>query len=199
MRTMLALALGGSLLASAGVAQAAIFEESFDDYGTGTILNAGSSQLGSRWAISDGTIDYLAPASSYGDLCLSGTSCIDLDGSTGDAGVLATTQQFGPGTYKLSFDLWGSQRGDTNTVRVRLGDVLVAELALGSAEALGSYVFSNIVVTTTGALSFENLGGDNLGALVDNIAVTPLPAALPLLATALGAAGLLARSRRRSA
>ena len=198
MRTMLALALGGALSLAAGTTEAAIFEETFT-YGAGTILNVSGSQLGDRWTITDGSIDYLVPGSSFGGLCLSGSACIDLDGSSRNAGMLATTRTFGPGTYKVAFDLWGSQRGDTNAVVVRLGDAIVAELTVPSSQGLTAYAFGNIVVTTAGALSFANAGGDNLGALLDNIAVTPIPAALPLLATALAGAGLLSRARRRRA
>ena len=58
--------------------------------------------------------------------------------------------------------------------------------------------------TTNGAanyqISFKNNGGDNVGALLDNVNVStgvsevPVPAALPLMASALGIFGL---SRRR--
>src|SRR4051794_7100300 len=71
------------------------------------------------WTVTNGTVDIVA-SGSYGITC-SG-NCVDLDGSTGDAGVLTSNQTFGPGNFVLSFDLSGNQRGGaSDTVQVSYG------------------------------------------------------------------------------
>ncbi|TNF64544.1 MAG: VPLPA-CTERM sorting domain-containing protein [Rhodobacteraceae bacterium] len=52
-----------------------------------------------------------------------------------------------------------------------------------------------------GALTFQNAGGDNIGAILTSVKLTvvPLPAGLPLLLTALGGLGLMVRRKRKAA
>ena len=94
---------------------------------------------------------------------------MDLDGSTNNAGVLATANSFAAGTYTLNFLLGGSTRGDDNTVWVSLGD-FVREITLASNAGLTNQGFT-FTTRTAGNLSFENFGGDNLGLILDNITV----------------------------
>ena len=149
----------------------------------------------------DGTVDYLVSGSSFGGLCRGDAACIDLDGSSGNAGVFSTGSLVDPGTYLLSFTLYGSNRGSTDDVTVSLGDFL----STFTIPSDGLEEVTNALVTVGGGgslLSFSNAGGDNLGALLTRVtlhpegtAVIPLPAGLPLL---LGALAMLGIVRRRS-
>ena len=51
------------------------------------------------------------------------------------------------------------------------------------------------------ALSFQNGGGDTIGAVLTGMTLSavPLPAGLPLLLTALGGLGLIVRRKRKAA
>jgi hypothetical protein len=91
----------------------------FDDFnGETTGLNKANF---ANWDVTDGSVDlvsgvgFCAPAASG--------NCVDLDGSTGNAGVFSTKTTFNlpAGDYELSFVLGGSHRGGTDDVQVRLG------------------------------------------------------------------------------
>jgi hypothetical protein len=189
------------VLASAGAAGAVTaIDDDFSGYSSTTVLNAPDSLFGGAWATTDGTVDYLVSGSSFGDLCRGDTACIDLDGSTGDAGVFSTGSPVDPGTYLLSFKLYGSSRGSTDDVTVSLGDYLNTFTI--ASDGLEEVTDALVTVGAAGSLlSFSNAGGDNLGALLTSVrltsedtAVIPLPAGFPLL---LGALAVLGALRRR--
>ena len=74
-------------------------------------LNA--TNIGSFFTVTGGTVDIVGGAL-FGSLCVAPESgnCLDMDGSTGTAGQISSAMMsLAPGTYKLSFDLIGSQRG----------------------------------------------------------------------------------------
>jgi hypothetical protein len=95
-----------------------VLDDDFSSYGPTTVLNATDGVFGGVWETVDGTVDYLRTG--FSDLCRDGAPCVDLDGSTRNAGVFRTVQAFGEGSYRLSFRLFGSGRGDTNAVTVSL-------------------------------------------------------------------------------
>ncbi len=69
--------------AQAGV----LFQDNFDAEGT-----SGSSQLNynafDNWTVEDGTVDLIADPNQWGIDCVGGTGkCVDLDGSTRNAGT----------------------------------------------------------------------------------------------------------------
>jgi len=183
-----------------GVAQAAVvFSDNFDSYATTTELNAPDSLFGGNWVTTDGTVDYIAPAGSFSNLCRGTGGCVDLDGTSSNAGVFSTVTNFAPGTYSLGVTLFGSSRGDSNAVSITLGDwsVTLSDIASG-ADASTSFAFT----TTGGVLSFANAGGDNLGAVLSGVELST-DAAPPKVAEpgTLGLLGLglafLGLSRRR--
>ena len=191
-----ALTMAGALaLGTAGAAGASVvFSDTFN-YGSTTVLNAGSSVFGGNWTISNGTVDYLAQGSSFGSLCTTASHCVDLDGSTKKSGLFATAMTFGPGKYLVSFSMTGSGRGSTETGTVTLGSGSYS-YNLRSADTLQGL----FLATVTGApvsLAFQNAGGDNVGAILQSVSVSavPVPAAGVMLLAGLGALGALRRKR----
>ena len=159
-----------------------------------------------NWDVIDGTVDTVANGG-FGIQCAGNAgNCIDLDGSTFDAGIFITKESFLSGTYLLSFDLAGSFTAPgfpDEVVTVEFGDYQ----EIITVDFDDPYVtYTSIVNVTGGAgskLSFSNAGGDDAGAILDNVFVSPVvspvpvPAAVWLFATAL--LGLAGFGRRRKA
>jgi hypothetical protein len=198
-----------ALIVAAPAAQAVtVLDDDFSAYAGVTVLNAGDGLFGGVWETVDGTVDYLRLGSSFGNLCRGGVACIDLDGSSSNAGVFRTVQSFAPGEYKLSFEIFGSSRGDTNEVTVSLGGLNLVQ----PITSAGDWIVTEILATIGAGgskLSFSNFGGDNLGAILNSVklvkvenggggpAPIPLPAAAPLLLGGIGLIGLAGWRRRR--
>jgi hypothetical protein len=99
---------------------------------------------------------------------------IDLDGSTNQAGTLTSKLTFAPGSYQMSFDLGGSQRGVLDHVIVTLGDFSQV-FTRQSSDPL-TLVTLDFTTSVAGPLSFENVEPGNIGAILDNVTVTAVPA-----------------------
>lgn len=200
MRHTLAATLALSLLSATAAQAVPLFSDTFDSDAQG--LNVGLI----NWTVSDGTIDVVGGPGFF-DFYPGNGNYVDLDGSTGNAATITTNNVFNllAGTYTLSFQLGGSTRGDSNSVTVALGSIFSEVFTLASNAGL-----QNITRTITlgaasgaGALSFAHAGGDNLGLLLDDVALdfrrvqvdVPEPTSLGLLA--LG--GVLGAARRRRA
>ena len=186
------------LLSAAGAANAAtIFSDNFDTDVNG--LNTVSFVGG--WSVANGTVDTIGSPPPFFDLIPGNGHYIDLDGSTGDAGEFSKALLLTGGvTYTASFDLAGSHRGDRNIVDVAFGTTLNT-YTLASADPLGN---ASLVFTpgATGlySLSFANRGGDNVGALLDNVSVTaavPEPSTYALMLAGLVGMGAVARRRAK--
>ena len=65
-----------------------------------------------QFSISGGTVDIISAVNPYSITCASG-SCVDLDGSTRNAGIMTTdaVNLSGGVNYTFSFDISGNQRG----------------------------------------------------------------------------------------
>ncbi len=183
-----------------------VFSDNFDAEPLG--LNSVPSQ----WTVSNGTVDIIGPG--LFDLLPGNGNYIDLDGSTGNAGVLTSLPlTLNPGVNStLLFDLAGSQRGDTNTVRAGMDfnadsffDVFVdITLPSGAPFAQFSIPFTVAALTNNASIVFDHQGGDNLGLLLDDVILdaaaigVPEPGVLGLIGAGLLAGGFAARRRNRS-
>jgi hypothetical protein len=180
------LLLASTLLAASFSISAATInslDDNFDSIGTSQ-LNIPSANL-ANWDVLNGTVDAVTTPNPWGISC-SGT-CIDLDGSTGNAGDLVSTFGFSAGKYTLSFDLSGNQRGGSNdNLIVSFGDYSQA-FNLAPNAAWTNILISVVNVNAGDKLSFSHAGGDNVGIMLDNVSVSavPVPAAAFLFAPAL--------------
>lgn len=186
-------------------AQAApIFSDNFNGE------NGGVGQLNyggfANFAISSGTVDLIG--NGFFDFLTGNGLYVDLDGSTGDAGLMsANPLALGPGNYVLSFDLAGSQRGTTELVTINVFGALSASYGSLLVAKLGSDPFATVFLPFTLLtgdsirFSFSNAGGDNVGALLDNVALnaTAVPEPTTLLLMGSGIGLLSRRFRRRGA
>lgn len=187
-----------SMLCFAPMSYAALIsslQDGFENEGQGSsVLNYNSFI---NWDVTDGTVDLIKNGNQWGITCSSGSFCVDLDGSTGDAGILTSKNGFSAGTYKVSFDLSGNQRGGPfDQISVLFGaGLLVNHLLLDWDENWHTYSFL-VDLVDGDQLSFRNFGGDNVGAILDNIHVSavPIPAAVWLFGS--GLMGFLAMRRR---
>jgi PEP-CTERM motif len=133
-------------------------------------------------------------------------NCIDMNGSGGNPqGQLQSNMVFAPGSYLLSFDLIGDQRGSTASVTVTLGNYdQIFTLASGDL-AGGIVANAPVTVTTPSHLLFASGVLGDLGLELDNVVVStagtstaiPEPSSLLLLGSGL-LAGALALRRRKS-
>lgn len=189
-------------LSAASSQAATVFSDDFEGNAYG--LNVAPS----GWTVTNGTVDIIGPL--FFNLCGAGNGkCIDLDGSSSDAGILSKSLNLTAGVqYTASFDLAGNQRGgstDTGTVAFGFGGTNL-NYSLTSAQAFSTY---QLVFTpsTSGVytLSFANAGGDNVGALLDNVAVinelsaVPEPETFAMLLAGLGLMGAVVRRKSKAA
>ena len=178
-------------------AAAPIFSDNFDSYAANQLnWNPPAS---SGWTVSDGTVDLVGAGGT--DLIPGNGRYVDLDGSTSNSGLFSNNVDLvGSTTYTLSFDLGGSHRGSTETVNVNFGST-AASYTLNSADPF-STVTLNFTPGSNGSydISYQNLGGDNVGALLDNVSVSavPEPETYAMLLAGLGLMGFIARRRKTS-
>lgn len=116
---------------------------------------------------------------------------IDLDGSTGQSGQFTNVVSLLAGqNYELTFDLAGSQRGSNETVYVTFGDTL-ANYTLNSGDGFSNYsVTFNPTSDGIYSMIFQNAGGDNVGAILDNVSVSPVPEPSTIAMLLIGLLGL---------
>ena len=137
--------LAAGILLAAGSAQAGIvFSDDFnDENGGATALNWTSFD---EFGVSDGTVDIVYD----GDYSLNGGGgFVDLDGSTGNAGILTSLQSFSFNAgdlVSLSFEIAGNQRGccDAND------DFFAAFIFAGPTDVASTGIFGAWGVSSSG-------------------------------------------------
>jgi len=192
-----------------------IFSDDFNSITTST-LNA----VPAGWVIEGaGTVDLIANGG-FSIQCAGNTGgCIDLDGSTANAGRLRTATPItimADVLYTLSADVSGNQRGGAadslefgllvvdGLVEIVLGTV--ADLAAGAPFATYSGGFED-TQSFDAYIFFDAVGGDNVGPILDNVILVAdeeppppvdVPEPAPLGLVLIGLATLVAVTRRPS-
>ncbi len=131
-----------------------------------------------NWNVTDGSVDLIgrdAAGTVLNDRIPTNGLYVDLDGITSNGGKLESKTLFNlpAGTYTLEFDLAGSQQGDSNDVAVSLGTVFNQTFTRAATDPFSTVSQTITVATaTTGRLVFDQLGGDNKGALLGRVKLT---------------------------
>lgn len=205
--------LGAALLLAAGAhAQAGVV---FSDNFNGNAVNflGGLNQTPSGWRVAAGSVD-LVGAGTMTPLQGNGWPAhaigaghgrfVDLDGSSFDAGILSHELDLLAGTtYTLAFELAGKHRllgGASDTVTVNFGSAQLSATLGANAGWAGYSLQFTPTQSQRYSFSFANAGGDNYGALLDNVSVSasvPEPQSYALMGT--GLLAMLWVSRRRLA
>lgn len=187
---------------------------SFSANGDGTmVLGVGSTAM-PGWTVVSGGIAWIGPTNTFGLTASNGSYFLDLSDYR-DAIPYGGVSQTSVATvansqYRLSFDLGSSSLygvQDAITVSAGATSQTFTTNNLGneknkwqSETLLFTATGASTLITLTGYSGFKYIGLDNVSLdLVESAPplATPLPAALPLFATCLGAMGLLARRRKR--
>ncbi len=165
--------LGFAHLGAAPARAGIILQDNFngENGGTGVFNYAAFT----NWNVSGGTVDLIGGG--FVDFLPGNGLYVDLDGSTNQAGLFSTKTSFAPGNYALQFDLAGSQRG-TNTESVTVSFGAFSQVITRQPNDPFTTFNYNVTLAAAANLSFRNAGGDNIGALLDNVVVsTVTPAA----------------------
>jgi hypothetical protein len=174
-----------------------VFSDNFDADAQGLNYTA----FVNGWTVGNGTVDLVGTG--FFEFYPGNGNYVDLDGSTSDAGVLSRSLTLTGGTtYTATFSLGGSTRGDSNLVDVGFGTSL-ASFTLLSSDPLASQSLAFTPLSSGSyTLSFANFGGDNLGAILDNVVVStpaiPEPETYALMLAGLGAVGYASRRRKHA-
>jgi hypothetical protein len=191
--------LSAAILAGATISsQAAVLFS--DDFNGAT---QGLDVAPAGWNVSNGTVDVIG--SGFYDFYPGSGNYLDMDGSTFNAGRIDTISTFNliaGNTYTISFD-YGVNGSAAETLNFGIGSILqTLVIPAGGVANLTTLAYTFVAAANESGVSlfFEALGGDQQGPVLDNVSLqvsaVPLPAAAPLLVTALFGLGALARRRR---
>ncbi len=185
------LVLAAGLLAGLQAQAATVYADDFN----ADVQGLNTTPTG--WVVTNGTVDTIGTG--YYDLQPGNGNYLDLDGTSNQGGTIEHDLFLTAGvTYTLSYWLAGNLRNaGTETVDVVFGGA--TDTVTPQANDNFSLHTLTFTPTTSGtyALTFDNLGGDNQGALLDNVSVTavPEPASVALLLAGLGVVGVARRRR----
>ena len=175
-----------------------VFSDNFNANGA-----LGLNSTPADWTVTNGTVDVVGGSGSgapWVGLCGGGSVCIDLDGSTFNAGELSRSFTAVAGnTYMATFSLAGNQRvwfGDRLDVNFGTAS---RTFRLASNAAWETYSMSFTASNNASySLSFSNAGYDNIGIVLDNVSVSAVPEleTYAMFLAGLGLMGAIARRRR---
>jgi hypothetical protein len=179
---------------------ALIFFDDFDSYTAGVPWPGGGN-----WTVTEQSVDLIGEGTSW-DLIPGNGLYLDMDGSTGNAGTIESISiALAPGDYTLSYSVAGNQRDagdDSVIVQIGGGSLLNATTTAGQSAPFTTVSLPFTVATATSAtISFNGVGGDNIGVLLDNVAINsveniiPAPGAILLGGIGVGIVGWLRRRR----
>ena len=145
------------------------------------------------------SVDLVAAVNSYGITTFAGNS-VDLDGTTGEgnnpAGWLQSVASFGLGTYTLTFQLSGNQRGTPQqTTMISLG---AQSFTITPTDDL-FHLYTHTFVDASGQLNFIESGPSNFrGNLLDEVVLSAVPEPSTWAMMILGFAGVGFMAYRRN-
>jgi len=209
--TVIVSALSASSVASATV----LLSENFSGATPGTY--GGGSLPGTQFNVTAGNIDIVGVLNGSFFTCAAnpGGNCIDLVGTSG--GQITSTTSFNLlanhlYTYSFEHVLQGYNPGDPNFSKFTfdVGGISIVEYtSTGAISGLGAGFVSPIDVSGAVLVITSTVAADSVhGSVLSNIVLndegiqpsaTPVPGALPLFATGIGALGLLGWRRKRKA
>lgn len=123
-----------------------------------------------QWAVEGGTIDVFSDGA-HGLRCPDDGQCLDLDGSTFAAGkMISNPIKLAAGSYILSYQLSGNQRGGEDAATIRFGTKKLRTVTLASDAPFKTFSDKfTLTEPTTASISIQNEGGDNVGLVLDNV------------------------------
>lgn len=169
----------------------------YDNFDANT---SGRNAPPANWAVSLGTVDVVGLGDQ--DYLPGNGLYVDLDGTTNLAGALSTSFQLESGvTYNATYTMAGSQRRELALMNdADLNDIV--DVTFGDSTATYTFAPDDVLATftqtftapTTGLyqLTFDNRGGDLIGALLMEVTVATVPEPASGYAMLLGLAATIA-------
>jgi hypothetical protein len=169
------MALAGILGAAHAASAATLFSDNFNNENGGVTNGSTLNYTGfANWTVTNGTVDLIG--NGYFDFLPGNGLYVDMDGSTDQAGTIVSKPiALGAGTYQFQFDLAGNQRNDSI-------EPVTASVSGGLASH--TYCLTEFVPFTqydldftisspqTVMLGFSEVGGSNIGMLLDNVSLS---------------------------
>ena len=125
-----------------------------------------------NWDVESGYVDVIGTYNHPYIGCNGSVGCVDIDGSSSQAGVLASKQTYEGGVYSISFDIAGSQRSLfslEDSLTVAFGDY---EETITLRYDENWQTVSRIVnISNASKFRFVGHGSDRVGLLIDNVAI----------------------------